>query len=95
MWLYSWVIDKYNTMFQNVKRVFHQNKAHTKISQGLQFFRSISYTFIFPAAKHLNLPLLKWSILWVVYFKYIYLEIYFQGIFEVLQVYLKHTSNIL
>ena len=32
-----------NTMFQNVKRVFHQNKAHTKISSGLQFCRSISY----------------------------------------------------
>ena len=28
---YSWVIDKHNTMFQKVKRVFHQNKAHTKI----------------------------------------------------------------
>ena len=38
-----------NTMFQNVKRVLHQNKAHTKISSGLQFCRSISYTFIFPA----------------------------------------------
>ena len=25
-------LDKYNTMFQNVKRVLHQNKAHTKIS---------------------------------------------------------------
>ena len=49
MWLYSWVIDKYNTMFQNVKRVLHQNKTHTKISQGLQFCRLISYTFIFPA----------------------------------------------
>ena len=42
-------LDKYNTMFQNVKRVLHQNKAHTKISQGLQFCRLISYTFIFPA----------------------------------------------
>ena len=25
-------LDKYNAMFQNVKRVLHQNKAHTKIS---------------------------------------------------------------
>ena len=25
-------LDKYNTMFQNAKRVLHQNKAHTKIS---------------------------------------------------------------
>ena len=25
-------LDKYNTMFQSVKRVLHQNKAHTKIS---------------------------------------------------------------
>ena len=49
MWLYSWVIDKYETMFQNVKRVLHQNKAHIKISEGLQFCWSISYTFIFPA----------------------------------------------
>ena len=24
-------LDKYNTMFQNVKRVLHQNKPHTKI----------------------------------------------------------------
>ena len=24
-------LDKYNTMFQNVKRVLHQNKTHTKI----------------------------------------------------------------
>ena len=34
-WQYDVIIqglDKYNTMFQNVKRVFHQNKAHTKIS---------------------------------------------------------------
>ena len=38
-------LDKYNTMFQNVKRVLHQNKAHTKISLGWQFCRSISYTF--------------------------------------------------
>ena len=36
-------------MFQNVKRVLHQNKAHTKISYGLQFCMSISYTFIFLA----------------------------------------------
>ena len=36
-------------MFQNMKRVLHQNKAHTKISYGLQFCRLISYTFIFPA----------------------------------------------
>ena len=36
-------------MFQNVKRVLHQNKAHIKISEGLQFCRLISYTFIFPA----------------------------------------------
>ena len=42
-------LDKYNTVFQNVKRVLHQSKAHTKISLGLQFCRSISYTFIFPA----------------------------------------------
>ena len=25
-------LDKYNTMFRNVKRVLHQNKGHTKIS---------------------------------------------------------------
>ena len=25
-------LDKYNTMFQNLKRVLHQNKIHTKIS---------------------------------------------------------------
>ena len=25
-------LDKYNTVFQNMKRVLHQNKAHTKIS---------------------------------------------------------------
>ena len=49
MWLYSRVVDKYNTMFQNVKRACHQNKVHTKISQGLHFCREISYTFIFPA----------------------------------------------
>ena len=42
-------LDKYNAMFQNVKRVLHQNKAHTKISWGLQFCKSISYTFLFPA----------------------------------------------
>ena len=36
-------------MFQNVKTVLHQNKAHTKISSGLQVWRSISHTFIFPA----------------------------------------------
>ena len=36
-------------MFQNVKRVLHQNKAHTKISKALQFCSLISYTFIFPA----------------------------------------------
>ena len=35
-------LDKYNTMFQNVKRVLHQNKVHTKISYGLQFCRLIS-----------------------------------------------------
>ena len=32
------------TMFQTVKRVLHQNTPHTKISQGLQFCRSVSYT---------------------------------------------------
>ena len=32
MWLYIHGLDKYNTVFQNVKRVLHQNKAHTKIS---------------------------------------------------------------
>ena len=42
-------LDKYNTMFQNVKRVLHQNKTHTKISSGLQFCRLISYTFNFCA----------------------------------------------
>ena len=25
-------LDKYNAMFQNMKRVLHQNKPHTKIS---------------------------------------------------------------
>ena len=25
-------LDKYNKMFQNVKRALHQNKTHTKIS---------------------------------------------------------------
>ena len=48
-YIHGLYIHKYNTMFQNVKRVFYQNKAHTKISSGLQFCRSISYTFIFPA----------------------------------------------
>ena len=28
----DYIHELYNTMFQNVKRVFHQNKAHTKIS---------------------------------------------------------------
>ena len=32
-------------MFQNVKRFLSQNKAHTKISKGLKFSRSTSYTF--------------------------------------------------
>ena len=27
-----WLFIKYNILFQNVKRVFHQNNAHTKIS---------------------------------------------------------------
>ena len=33
-WQYGTIhgLDKYNTMFQNVKRVLHQNKTHTKIS---------------------------------------------------------------
>ena len=36
-------------MFQNVKRVLHMNKVHTKISKGLQFCRLIFYTLISPA----------------------------------------------
>ena len=36
-------------MLQYVERVLHQNKAHNKISYGLQFCRLIPYTFIFPA----------------------------------------------
>ena len=46
-WQYATLhgLDKYNTVFQNVKRVLCQNKTHTKISSGWQFCRSISYTF--------------------------------------------------
>ena len=31
-YIHGLYIDKCNTLFQNVKKVLHQNKAHTKIS---------------------------------------------------------------
>ena len=37
-----------NTMFQNnMKRVVHQNKAHTKFSQGLQFCRPVYLIYFY------------------------------------------------
>ena len=44
-------LDKYNTMFQNVKRVLHQNKVHTKNFIWIAILQAdfLDIEFIFPA----------------------------------------------